>query len=752
MAEDERPEPLGRQESAHLVDFARACRAAARAVALYPPEHPAIRGSLDRLAGVWAQSPATDRWQFDITPGDVVLNGRKLARPDAGVAEFAELLHDHHIGQLAVRGGADADLWLKFLRLLATPPEEVRRQGGIARVWATTGGGPVEIREVDYAEVLKERESGDEASWDRILANCLQGDSIDLDDGVARLLKEMLGDPARLTDLARHLEDRTQQGGMARTPATALLAMLKGVLDHLAQAEPDQLDPAFDTLAVAASSFSPDVMMDLVAAGQQPDVAGGSGQLAGQILARLNDAHVVGFVAGSVVTARGATARLAEAFLALVPEPDRRQRVLGLAHDEVAKSPLGQDREFDQLWERVESLLGSYTDGQYVSTSYEQDLATVRARAVNLDAITDDPPERVAAWLSTVSDPSIRALDLQLLLDVLETETDVARWRDMANVVVSHVDDLLLVGEFAGAARLVTTLAAAAHDETVPTHQAAAAAIGRLIAGPALANIVPHLQTIDDEEFANAQTLALALGAGVIRPLAEMLAVQDRARVRQRLTHLLLAFGALGRQSAEQLKTSLNPSVRRVAVYLLREFGGSEALPDLASLLDDAEPHVQREAVQAILDIGTDEAYSVLERAISSGSARSRDAILHQLDKAAEDRAAPLFFFIVRRGGYRKGLQPAYLRAVGALGRLGGTEAVDTLRDGLYRGDWWAPFRTAALRAAAARALRQIGTPEAMDALRDAAERGPRGVRAAARPCLVEGRSRQAPKGQRGEP
>jgi HEAT repeat protein len=234
--------------------------------------------------------------------------------------------------------------------------------------------------------------------------------------------------------------------------------------------------------------------------------------------------------------------------------------------------------------------------------------------------------------------------------------------------------------------------------------------------------------------------LCLSLGAGVIRPLAEMLAVQERTRARQRLTDLLLAFGALGRQSAEQLKSSANPSVRRVAVHLLREFGGTEALPDLESLLDDAEPHVQREAVRAILLIGTDEAYAVLERALRSCSAQSRETILQQLDSAGDERAAPLFSYIVRRGDYRKGRRAIYLKAVSALGRLGGDEAIDALKLALYRGEWWAPLRTAELRGATARSLQQIGAARAIEVLEEAADHGSHGVRTATRPSLAKAR------------
>ena len=63
-------------------------------------------------------------------------------------------------------------------------------------------------------------------------------------------------------------------------------------------------------------------------------------------------------------------------------------------------------------------------------------------------------------------------------------------------------------------------------------------------------------------------------------------------------------------------------------------------------------------------------------------------------------------------------------------------ESTRTLRDILYRGEWWAPFRTAALRQAAAAALRHIGTPDTIAVLQDAAAGGSRGVRKAAKRYL----------------
>jgi HEAT repeat protein len=70
---------------------------------------------------------------------------------------------------------------------------------------------------------------------------------------------------------------------------------------------------------------------------------------------------------------------------------------------------------------------------------------------------------------------------------------------------------------------------------------------------------------------------------------------------------------------------------------------------------------------------------------------------------------------------------------VESLGAHKAEQAIDLLRDALYSGEWWAPFRTAELRKTAATALRDIGTSRAVGVLQEAAQSGPRGVRAAAK-------------------
>jgi HEAT repeat protein len=234
----------------------------------------------------------------------------------------------------------------------------------------------------------------------------------------------------------------------------------------------------------------------------------------------------------------------------------------------------------------------------------------------------------------------------------------------------------------------------------------------------------------------------------VIAPLGEALAVEENNRAIRRLRELLLSFGAAGRQSVEKLRTSPNPAVRRMAIDLLRVFGGREALPELASMLGDADPQVQREAIRAIVQIGTDEAFAVLERAIVTSSA-ARDTILQQLIGLRDDKAIPLLCHVLNHTAPRGRLAGVHAQIIEALGGLSPHPASTlTLRTVLFRGEWWAPFRTAALRHAAAGALRRIGSAETLAVIDEAIRRGNRGVRKVARPYAGASRRREKDKRQ----
>jgi len=723
------PEAMSAEQAACLAEFARAAKAAARAVTLYPGTHPAIQAALGRVVATASKLAAAGDVTLAVEPDRITIDGRAAAKPDLAIGELADLLHSRLVGSLRIEREADAADWLAFLLILSKSTDDLVAQGGVAKAWGLVNRAHFEIREIDYAEVLRERGGGELAEWDRIIANCLQGDTVDLDEATLTQLLELTGDPERFGDFLTRLQDAGGADTKVGARAAALLRIIRGLIDHVNKQSPDGLDAMLRSVAQATSKLTPDMMLAMLS---QRDLGTGEGEMVGAIVDRMNERTIAKFVAGNIVAERGATGRLAQAFEALVPDTAQREAVLDAAREDVAQSELGAESGFEELWQNAASMLMNYSDKPYVSAEYARELSEAKTQAIEVDRVSDDPPERVQGWLASVSEESVRHLDLLLLLDLLRLEHDHVQWRGISTLVTSQIERLTLLGDARGARQLLEPITREAGPEGREAFRAEAAlALERLSAGPLVRHVVLHLRKVEDREVEPFAALCHTLGASVVRPLAESLASEENNRAVRRLRELLVSYGAAGRQAVEQLKNSRNPAVRRTAIDLLRVFGGSEALPELASMLDDADPQVQRDSIRAIVQIATEEAYAVLERALQGGS---RETILEQLISLRDDKAIPLLCYVLNHTRPRGRMVNAHLGIIDALGSLSEhPQSTSTLKTMLYSGNWWAPFRTAALRHAAAIALRRVGGPEAAAVLEDAAANGTRAIRNIAR-------------------
>ncbi|MBW8894937.1 MAG: HEAT repeat domain-containing protein, partial [Acidobacteria bacterium] len=600
------------------------------------------------------------------------------------------------------------------------------------RLWATAGGPSLDVVEIDYAEVLREKQ-GEAATIDQIIEAAIAGPQVQLDDATLQSLLSIVGHPEKFEQLLKQLEASTAAGGIDAKTA-AFLNLVRNLTEYLAKTNPEQLDGMLKQMAEAAAGFSLDGIVALLGHRDRPQAIAGTTDVVGAMAERMSDESVAHVVAESVVAERGATGRLAHAFQALVPEHDRQRQLLALAEKEVACSELGQEASFTELWGNVEGMLTSYTDEAYVSSDYGRELSSARTRAVDVERISDDPPERMAGWLGTVSDVSLRNLDHQLLLDLLSIEEDPLRWRDVAKTVVSHADDLVRVGNFEQAWLLAEAVAVRAADRS-DRQPHARASLEQFASGSMLKHAAAQLRGTSDEGYERFKRICHTAGTAIVAPLAEALSSEQDARARRRLRDILIGFGAQARQSVQKLMSAPNWEVRRTAAFLLREFGGTEGLKELIPLLTDTEPLVQREAVQGVMMNGSEEASAILLRALTTATGRTRETLASELLATKDERAAPLYCYLLKHMK-RKAFPKIYAAAVEALASSKTPEAVQALKSTLQHGELWAPMRTRRLRAAAATSLRAIGTPEAIDALRDMSERGPRGARAAAKAQL----------------
>ena len=723
--------------AARVAAFARACKAAARSVALYPGEHPAVAAALDGVTAAAGAAAALAPLQLAVLPDGLTVDGCGMARPEAAVSDLAALLHRHQIGQLTIAPQSDAEIWRRFLALLALPPDQARLRGGIGKLWASEGETRIEVRALDYNEILRSRVHGDRATWDAVVASCLEGSSITLDDAMVEMLFAILGDPDRIVNLAQAVEAHLSAAEAEGRGPKVLAGLLRALAQFVSQTAPEESDRVMTAIAEAATRLPLDTLGPLME-GRRGGSRPGLAQFVQGLGRRASDESVASLIAHEVLEGNGASPRLADAFCGLAPDPQSRSAILTIARQMVTAGPgSGAVPTAAAAWQQSEDMLLTYSNQAFVSDAYHAELTRLADRAVDLERDHTDSPDIVEAWCRTVEDDQLRLLDSGLMADLMQLQEDLTLWRDLAGLALERVNALLVVGDFPAAALLAEAMRSQAEghaDEEIRSE--AADTLRSFLTASTMRHVASHLDTADREMVDAARRFCAALGAVAIRPLAEVLSTEERNRPRQHLIEILIAFGAAGRQSVERLRQSPNAAVRRTAVLLLREFGGQEALPELAALLDDTEPHVQREATRAVAMLGTEPAFDVLIRALERGTDQARTSIVGVLASLPEDEREQVLSRLILKAPYRATLWAFHGQAIERLGAAGGRLAIDALSEVLQRRSFWSPFKMAFLHRQAIDALARIGTPDAIAALESAAAYGSRAGRAAARACL----------------
>src|SRR5262245_37773722 len=289
-------EPMAGELSALLAEFARTCKASARAVSLYPASHPAIGVSLSRLVDASTRLTINGRVTCSIYPDVIAIGGRAPAKPDAAIGELATLLHERLIGELTIEHDADGEDWRTFLLLRARAPDDLIANGGISQAWTQSGRSHFTIREIDYAEVLRERAGGNRAEWDRIIASCLDGDRGIMDDAAMKALLAAVSSAEMFGDLLEHFQRFQAMNGVSiDARAAALMQLMRAALEAARKSNPDDAERAMQTMADACARLTPEMMLALLGERQTADAT--DAQMAAAIVDRVNEQCVASFVA-----------------------------------------------------------------------------------------------------------------------------------------------------------------------------------------------------------------------------------------------------------------------------------------------------------------------------------------------------------------------------------------------------------------------------------------------------------------------
>jgi hypothetical protein len=676
-------------DEARVLDFARAFRSAARAVGFYPPTHQAVVAALDHVAAAARAATTSGPVCLTILPQAFLAGGVPIDTSETVVNDFATLCHRHGVGAVNLDGRATPEAWQAFFMLLARRPEEVRNAGGIQRQWKALRHTSPAILEIDFGALLRGKVGGDYLELAAVISHYLEtagvGGSI-LDDPCAAL--------RRAIDTA---PDETQA-------IAAILRELRAAA-QLTWTQPEQFNEVFRRAAAVGEFLTEGLMAGLLDRRGTPEATVGTLDVVRALVERMPDAAVSTFLSKAMGEAGALPARLAEMFRSMVPSPDRRRLIVSEAQDVTLGGNVVEQ------WAELERNLEAQVDRRFISDQYGDELHEVRDRGAGAALETDDPPERLAAWVASISDEAVKELDLRLLGDLVRSETDPARLRKVLDILHLHVLEAADAGEWDGVARTLDAIQIAGTQVADRTLRVLAAeALQKLGTSSAAESALAALPDASPASVDVLVAVLAAIGAPLMPAVARRWAAERQPPVRVRFERAVAAAGKAGRDGLRRLLASDAEAgeARVAAIRLLELTPGTEHLAALEAALSDAHEGVRAEAFRALSCSSAERAAEILARGIARADAAAQMSLVSRLTAHGGERSLAVLQRLIPQIDPRTAPLPVCLSLIEVLERAGGPEA-ETLLSGLAeRTQWRTPLRTWRVRSAANAALRIV--------------------------------------------
>ncbi|HEY2435308.1 MAG TPA: HEAT repeat domain-containing protein [Vicinamibacterales bacterium] len=731
--------------SRRLAVLARALLAAARTWALYPPEHPAVRESLDRLGAASAAAGGGQPFSFAVTPDTLLVGGVPAGPEPAAIADAARWLHERDVLQIAWTGGIAATALQRLLALLCEDPRAVRQRGGPAAVWSADGDPAITLEQIDFSQVLQDPESPDRVRrkddpW-RAIVRAVLDRRRPGDPGLQTRLLEISGDAGAIGALAQDViaaHHAADGSPMLTSQAAAVVAAyhhLVGIVDVLS---PERRHEVMQNIAAATAQLHPHVVMQMLggaaigdaATGEGlSDVAGRGGVVAG-IIDALDDVNVAQLLATTLAIQGQASRRLAAVFHTIAGDDERKARVLTLTRRMLSETEFGRQDAFESLWSSMEALLLTHDERPFVSPSYRTGLDGVGDRAERMAA---DLPADLVALIDTLDQDNVRRLSATLLIDLLTLERDPAKAPQLARDVAALAEDLLLAGDYASALAVATALQRQAVDAAGAPGDASRVALDGLVATVAFHEAADLLGDMTTTEAALFAELCECIGPAAIDALRTQLESEAPTEGRTRAAAIIRGYGGKAASRLAPLVGSARWAAQRNAADLLGDIAAPECVPLLQPLLRGSDARVTTAAVRALAGISDPAAARAIHTVLRAASGEQRRAVVDALVAQRDARVVPVLVRIVEDSDPFGADHPIVLETLEAMAQVGDDQAVAALAGLLRKNKLLARRRVKAVREKSVAALRAIKTPGAAHALDEAARNGDRMLRRLAR-------------------
>ncbi len=718
---------------------------ATKVVSFYPSEHPAVRVAVARfLNSIQGLLSASPEMELGFSDAGVLHGGEYLPDNDRSLQAFAGFLLNRGVARLVLRRGLDPEHFTSFLRLLASEPSAIARQGGISPFLESRGVTTIQVGEIDLEKILASESGpldpaspeGDRGAWRRILSDFLRGGG-KASEGTKALIRNVSTDGAMLRELMEDLG----------TASPRELPRLMGRLaEEIGKEIPESLEPFLGNLGESLLKLPPRLRMDLVL--QRIPLADGTSDLMQKVCSTMTDPMIVELVSSFLEAERQLSPRLFAVCSKVFAARGRSAPYFGAVTAHLQQK--GSAADLGRIWQSLQGLLVE-TDRDYLSETYRATLEAIsrpsgEVEGAVLESLASAPGFGEAFAADAIAGHACRLVVCALDSEMSEAQADSLREDlDRRLKKIGGRDGIPLIAE------AVRVLAEPKDSDVLAPTRAALDRRVKAAAERMVDLFRAEHERLTEEERSRALHAFKELGGLVVQALLDGLAAEDRWEVRR---GLLAALGAVGRPAVPFLLRRLSePSwyLVRNAALLLGEIGGQSLVEPLSGLLQHEEPRVRREAASALGKIGGPRAVAHLRRAVIDpevGTVAAR--VLGEIDR---ENTVAMFTKRLSRAGVVLLHDAPVREAITVLGEMEAAEAVPFLSRILGRGLWLPFAKGDELRSQAAQALRRIGTAEAMDAIRKAARSSRRVVRDTCESLAGDGSvpGKALPSGSRGD-
>ena len=705
-------------------DAARALSIGLRAWSLYPPDHPAIQLAVDRLTRTTADITRDGPLMLLVTPHALLVSGVSLDAADPVVVECARTLHDLDILQLTfVTGASDAAI-RRLLASLTIERTERRKRGGPASIWAEHGDTAIVVEQIDYQELLeREADPGParrDQMWQSIVRSIVAGRRTFTEAEQARLI-EIAHDAFAVGELANECGQAfcsADGSPLLTTQAATVLAVYRHLAATVRVLEPEQGDEVLNNFAVATSSLEPALALEVLQAQESSDELQ---PITAALKRAFDEQQIALLLARALAKAGGATNRLAQMLDTLAPDVERRNRVIRMADKLLSERDFGARRPLVDIRASLEELLLKYDETPYVSAAYRHSIDAAAGRAEEM-AARDLPPE-MGEWVATLGHENVRQLSGQLLIDLLDLETDTSRATELAADMSTFAQEVLLAGAYDEADRMIVALKNAAAGPKAIAPEATTDAIERVARSQPLTEALAMLDDLGDAEARRVHDLCVHIGGPAVPPVIAALHEREAGEC-GRAAAILVAIGRDAIPSIAQTIDERPWWAQRTLAHVLGRIGTAAAVPPLQLVLRKADPRVLPTVLRALSGIDDPAAARAIHTVLRAVTGNARNVVVETLIGLRDARVVPLMARIIDESEALGRDHELVLQALDAVVSFNDDRAIRPITAVARQRRWLAIRRTGRLRERAVGALQRLGSSAAHAALHTMQTRG----------------------------